>query len=112
MRSPMRPLLVALGAASLALPAAADLRADEALAARSVAATCANCHGTDGHSRTAIKSLAGQPAERILQSIADYRSGAQPSMIMAQILRGYSDEQLRLAAHWFAAQPARPADAR
>ncbi|MBK1615238.1 cytochrome C [Rubrivivax gelatinosus] len=110
MTSPLRPLLAALSAVTLALPAAA--RADEALAARSVAATCANCHGTDGHSRSTIKSLAGQPAERILQSLADFRSGAQPSTIMAQILRGYSDEQLRLAAQWFAAQPALPAPAR
>lgn len=105
MRLPSRPLLVALGAAALALPAAAEPRADEALAARSVAATCANCHGPEGRSRGTIKTLAGQPAERILQSLAEFRSGAQPSTIMAQLLRGYSDEQLRLAAQWFAAQP-------
>lgn len=108
MRSPSRPLLVALVSAALALPAAAEPRADEALAARSVAATCANCHGPEGVSRSpTIKTLAGQPAERILQSLAGFRSGAQPSTIMAQLLRGYSDEQLRLAAQWFAAQPER-----
>uniref|UniRef100_UPI0005C21C66 c-type cytochrome n=1 Tax=Rubrivivax gelatinosus TaxID=28068 RepID=UPI0005C21C66 len=69
----------------------AEPRADEALAARSVAATCANCHGPEGRSRGTIKTLAGQPAERILQSLAEFRS----------------DEQLRLAAQWFAAQPER-----
>ncbi|MGC4076308.1 MAG: c-type cytochrome [Rubrivivax sp.] len=105
MTSPSRPLLVALGSAALALPVAAQPRTDEALAARSIAATCANCHGPEGRSRGTIKTLAGQPAERILQSLAEFRSGTQPSTIMAQLLRGYSDEQLRLAAQWFAAQP-------
>ena len=38
--------------------------------------------------------------------LADYKSGAQPATIMHQISKGYTDEQLKLVAAFFAAQPA------
>ncbi len=74
--------------------------------ARSLAATCANCHGTNGLSRGEVKSLAGTPADSIIATLAAFKSGAQPATIMNQIAKGYSDEQLRLIAEYFAAQPA------
>ncbi len=76
----------------------------EALQARSLAATCANCHGTTGNARGDMKPLAGVAADKILAQLADYRSGAQPATIMHQIVKGYSDEQLRIIAGFFAAQ--------
>ncbi len=84
-----------------ALPAA---HAQDPLLARNLAATCANCHGTFGQARGEMKPLAGQPAEKILASIADFKSGAQASTLMGQIAKGYTEEQLRLIAGWFAAQ--------
>ena len=47
---------------------------------------------------------AGVAAVKILSLIADYKSGAQPATIMHQISKGYTDEQLKLIAAWFAAQ--------
>ncbi len=81
--------------------------AQDALLARNLAATCANCHGTNGQARGDMKPLAGLSAEKIIAAVADYRSGAQPATIMHQIAKGYSDEQIRLVAGYFAAQPAR-----
>jgi cytochrome subunit of sulfide dehydrogenase len=73
--------------------------------ARNLAATCANCHGTNGNVRgNDVKPLAGVAAEKILAQIADYKSGAQPATIMHQISKGYTDEQLKLIAAYFAAQ--------
>ena len=44
---------------------------------RSLAATCANCHGTQGRPRgQAIPPLAGMKADVMLESLADYRRGA------------------------------------
>lgn len=72
---------------------------------RSLAATCANCHGTRGRPRgPAIPPLAGMKAEVMLESLADYRRGAQPGTVMPQIVKGYTEEQLRLVAAYFAAQ--------
>lgn len=80
-------------------------QAQDASLARNLAATCANCHGTDGHARGDMKSLAGVPAGKIAAMVADYKSGAQPATIMHQIAKGYTDEQIQLVAAYFAAQP-------
>jgi cytochrome c553 len=51
-----------------------------------------------------MKPLAGMSADKMLALLADYRSGAQPATIMHQIVKGYTDEQIRLLAAYFAAQ--------
>ena len=81
--------------------------AHDAHLARNLAATCANCHGTNGQARGDMKPLAGLPAEKIIAAVADYKSGAQPATIMHQIAKGYTDEQIKLVAGYFAAQPAK-----
>lgn len=72
--------------------------------ARNLAATCANCHGTNGKSLGGMESLAGEPKEKLLQKLNDFRSGDKPATIMHQIVVGYTDEQLDLITTWFAAQ--------
>lgn len=74
-------------------------------AGRNLAATCANCHGTNGKPRgAALPPLAGMKAEVMLELLADYRSGRQPGTVMPQIAKGYTEEQLRLVAAYFAAR--------
>lgn len=74
--------------------------------ARNLAATCANCHGTDGRpvAGSGIDPLAGIEKRLSLQKLADFKSGAKPATIMHQISKGYTDEQLDLIATYFAAQ--------
>lgn len=92
-------LLVAFGAA----------RAEDNLLPRNLAAVCANCHGTNGHARgDLIKPLAGVPAARTEAAMAGYRSGALPATVMHQIAKGFSDDQIKAIAAYYAAQPARP----
>ena len=79
-------------------------QAQDANLARNLAATCANCHGTSGNARGDMKPLAGLPADKIIAMVADYKTGAQPATIMHQIAKGYTDEQIRLVAAYFAAQ--------
>jgi cytochrome subunit of sulfide dehydrogenase len=43
----------------------------------------------------------------IVAMLADFKSGAQPATIMHQISKGYTDEQIKLVAGFFAAQPAK-----
>ena len=102
MKRPPRLLACAL------LAAASLVHAQDANLGRNLAATCANCHGTNGQARGDSKPLAGVSAEKILAAIADFKSGAQPATIMHQIAKGYSDDQMKLIAAYFAAQPAKP----
>jgi len=94
-----------LGASLLVVFGAA--RAEGPLMPRNLAAVCANCHGTNGHARgDLIKPLAGVPAERIVAAMAGYRSGAVPATVMHQIAKGFSDDQIKAIAAYYAAQPA------
>lgn len=78
--------------------------ANDATLGRNLAATCANCHGTDGKARGDMKTLAGTPADKLIAMMNDYRNGNQPATIMHQIAKGYTDAQIRLIAAHFAAQ--------
>jgi cytochrome subunit of sulfide dehydrogenase len=97
-----------LGVALIGLFGAVGLvQAQDVSLARNLAATCANCHGTNGQARGDMKPLAGVSAEKIVAMLADFKSGAQPATIMHQISKGYTDEQIKLMAAFFAAQPAK-----
>lgn len=74
---------------------------------RTLAATCANCHGTDGHSVGGTESLAGVPRDTLLRKLSAFSRGEKPATIMHQIAEGYTPEQLTLIAEHFAAQRAR-----
>ncbi|MBW7862562.1 MAG: c-type cytochrome [Rhodocyclaceae bacterium] len=88
----------------LIVGATATAQAQDPNLARNLAATCANCHGTDGQAVGGMETLAGMPAERIVKKVTDYRSGELPATIMHQIAKGYTDEQIRLIADYFAAR--------
>ncbi|APC05811.1 c-type cytochrome [Polynucleobacter asymbioticus] len=65
---------------------------------RSLAATCANCHGTDGKGvvdggMPLINNLSSQ---QMLEQLKAYKSGAREGTIMPQLAKGYSDEQLEI----------------
>jgi cytochrome c553 len=102
----MTPLLRIVAAGLLAAAAAAQ--AQDRNLGRDLAATCANCHGTNGQARgDTITALAGMPAERLIQTFNAYKSGALPATIMHQIAKGYSDDQVKSIAEFLAAQPAK-----
>jgi cytochrome c553 len=105
----MHHVLSRTAAAVLLLGATGLAQAQDALLARNLAATCANCHGTNGQARGEMKPLAGLTAEKIIAMLNDYRNGNQPATIMHQIAKGYTDAQIKLIAEYYAAQPAQMA---
>ena len=98
-------LFAPLAAACLLATAGSALAADPNLG-RNLAATCANCHCTNGHAvkGSGMDALAGMEKAKTLQKLADFKSGDKPASIMHQIAKGYSDEQLDAIATYFAAQ--------
>jgi sulfide dehydrogenase cytochrome subunit len=94
---------IALGAV-LALTAFTVDAQDDAVA-RSLAATCANCHGTDGRSATReVPALAGQPKDFLVSQMKAFQEGKRPATVMHQIAKGYTDAQIDLLAGYLAAQ--------
>jgi cytochrome c553 len=100
------PIVVMAAVAALAAPDAKAQGSDANLG-RSLAATCANCHGTNGASVGGMESLAGKPKDEIVRKMQEYKSGAKPATIMHQLAKGYTDQQIELLAAWFAAQKAK-----
>lgn len=77
----------------------------DAAQVRSWAASCAACHGTDGHAQPGMAALAGVPKDLIVQKMLDYKTGRMPAAtVMHQLAKGYSDEQITAIAAYFAAQ--------
>ena len=72
-------------------------------AVRGMAATCANCHGTDGRSVGAVPGLAGMDRAYLVQQMGDFKSGKRPAAIMGQLAKGFTDEQIEQLAAYFAA---------
>lgn len=74
---------------------------------RQWAATCAPCHGTEGRSVGLVASLAGRPADQLYDALAGFRSGVRPATVMHQHAKGWSDDELRRLADYFATRDPR-----
>jgi len=106
MRAPVRVLgaLVAASALLSSFPAQADAGDRQV---RVWAASCAACHGTDGHAQAGMTSLAGRDADDLYALLSDFKSGVRPATVMHQHAKGYTDDELKRLAQWFAAQSKR-----
>lgn len=101
-----RPLL-ALPLLALAPGASQAQAAAEPLALRALAATCANCHGTEGRALpdSEVPGLAGERAGRLHELLLQFKRGERPATVMHQIAKGYSDAQLEALAGYFSRRP-------
>ncbi len=102
-RALLRPLLFAWALCATGSALAVD---QQSLYTQSLAATCANCHGTQGKGvkDSSVPGLAGLKADYIEAQMQAFKSGARQATIMHQLAKGYSDEQIRLMATYFASQ--------
>lgn len=93
-----------LSAIALLLAGPALAQDASALRARSLAATCAQCHGTDGRvpPGSAMVALAGMPAAYLTEQMTAFKNGQRPGTVMPQIAKGYSDAQIAQLAAYFA----------
>lgn len=93
-----------LGTAVVASAPVIALAQTDTLQVRSMAAACANCHGTNGAALPGMVALAGYARADLVKNMADFKSGARPATIMHQLAKGYSDQQIEQLAGYFAAQ--------
>ena len=104
----IKPLTI-LAASLLGLAGSAFAQADagkEALYVKSLAATCANCHGTNGVAvaGSSVTSLAGLDKAYTIAQMKAFKAGTRPATVMHQLSKGYSTAQIEALAGYFAAQ--------
>jgi cytochrome c553 len=100
--------LVYASLAAGAAPAPEGQKADVERGKQIATTVCAACHGPDGISTaSANPHLAGQSAEYIAAQLAEFKSGARPSPIMAGMAAGLAPEDmLNLGAYYQQQKPA------
>ena len=94
------------GLSLVIMSGAAGATDSQTLYTQSLAATCANCHGTQGKSLkdTSVPGLAGRPSAYLIEQMQAFKTGTREATIMHQIAKGYNDEQIKLMADYFANQ--------
>ena len=73
---------------------------------RSMASSCAMCHGTFGKpvAGSTVAGLAGRPAAEISAAMNQFKAGTKPATIMHQIAKGYGDAEIAALADYFSKQ--------
>jgi sulfide dehydrogenase cytochrome subunit len=92
-----------------ALLACATVAAPAALAAapsaEMLSQPCAGCHGLNGVSAgDSIPSIAGMPESYLEQAMTQFKDGKRYSSIMGRIAKGYSADEIKAMAGFFAKQ--------
>jgi cytochrome c553 len=86
----------AVGLFSLSTPAFSQSTATS-INQMALAATCANCHGTNGVGvpNAGMPQINHLSSEAMLTQLKAFKSGARTGTIMHQLSKGYTDEQLQ-----------------
>ncbi len=72
---------------------------------RLMAASCAACHGTNGHSQSEqMPSIAGLEADYFVERMLAFKAGEADSTVMHHHATGYSEAEIRELAEFFAKQ--------
>ena len=70
-----------------------------------LANTCNGCHGPFGNSfGPGVPTIAGNSETYVTDKMLAYRSGDMPSTIMGNIAKGYTDEEIKSIAKYYAKQ--------
>ena len=84
----------------VAVPLAAQTRIPPPPPGRLLASNCFQCHGTDG--RGGFEELAGKSANEIYGELKEMQRDGAGNDLMVPHAKGYTDEQLRAIANYFA----------
>jgi cytochrome subunit of sulfide dehydrogenase len=72
---------------------------------RTLAASCAACHGTNGNSVGGTPVLAGLDRAYFVTQMQAFRGGGRTSTVMHHHAKGLTEEEIGLLAGYFSAQP-------
>lgn len=69
-----------------------------------LASVCVTCHGPDGKGSKKIPKLKGLKVSDIIESMKGFKNGEESSTIMDRHAKGYTDEEVKLMAEYFASK--------
>lgn len=81
------------------------VQAEDITINRLLASQCAQCHGTFGRAVGDIDSLNGESYKDLVEDLLDMRSEDWPEDIMDHQAYGYTEEQIRRIARYYASLP-------
>ncbi len=89
-----------VGLVSLSAPAISQTSTSN-INQQALAATCANCHGTNGVGvpNAGMPQINHLTPDAMLTQLKAFKSGARSGTIMHQLAKGYTDEQLQTIAN-------------
>jgi cytochrome c553 len=68
------------------------------------AAACSGCHPASKKVETPFTRLVGRNAADIVTAMQEFRTGQRPGTIMDRIAKGFTDDEVKAIAAWYAAQ--------
>jgi sulfide dehydrogenase cytochrome subunit len=68
------------------------------------ATACSGCHPTAKWVDTTVPRLIGRNAADVVTAMQAFKSGQLPSTVMGRIAKGFSDDEIKAIAAWYAAQ--------
>lgn len=71
---------------------------------RTLAASCAACHGSNGNSAGITPNLAGLDDGYFITQMLAFKDGSRPATVMHHHAKGLNIEEINLLANFFAAQ--------
>ena len=96
MHSIATPLILAVLLMTLMPGAKAQTESPQGLAVG-----CLGCHGNNPRGQGFLPSLKGLPESQFKAAYADFASGKRQGTVMPRIVRGYSEKDWELLAHYF-----------
>lgn len=63
-----------------------------------LAENCAICHGTGGHGSSAMKPIAGRPADELEALMKGFRDKTIPSTLMVRLMGPLTDDEIAALA--------------
>jgi cytochrome c553 len=68
------------------------------------ALSCSGCHANDRQVDTTVPRLIGRDANAIVAAMQAFRAGPGAATVMDRIAKGFSDDEIKAIAAWYAAQ--------
>src|SRR5712691_5259606 len=68
------------------------------------ASACSGCHAAKPSAATQVPRLNGRDPAQIIAAMAEFRSGARSATVMDRIAKGFTDDEVKAIAAWYAAQ--------
>ncbi|MCW3473919.1 c-type cytochrome [Limobrevibacterium gyesilva] len=66
------------------------------------ATNCSGCHATTNASLTSVPPIVGRNADELVKILEAYRSGELPATVMDRLMKGFSHDEIRAIAIWYA----------